>query len=83
VPDRPDVKIKNHGFGAVWRRAPLFYITILATLCIKGLMWNVAVIDQHSHEVNTLRLYHERQVRCYRCHQMYKAANRSQQCTVY
>jgi len=37
--DRPDVKVKNHGLGqyGARRRTQLFYVTVLATLCIKGL----------------------------------------------
>jgi len=27
----------NFDVRAIWRRTPLFYVTILATLCIKGL----------------------------------------------
>jgi len=27
----------NFDVGAIWRRTPLIYVTILATLCIKGL----------------------------------------------
>jgi len=39
------------------------------------ILFDVVVIDQHSHEVNTLRQYHERQVRAYCCHrQMYRVA---------
>ena len=37
APDRHDVKIKKPWVRPVWRRTPLFYVTILATLCIKGL----------------------------------------------
>jgi len=32
-----NVKIKNHGLGQYGAEPPLFYVTILATLCIKGL----------------------------------------------
>ena len=42
MPDRPDVKIKKAWVRPVWRRTPLFFVTILATLCIKGL--NVLVV---------------------------------------